>query len=250
TEPKQRPKLLILNQPISNFQTFERLWHAADYRVCADGGANRLWDMLGEGGEGGEGRRENFLPDVIHGDLDSLRDDVRDYYAARRVTVSRDPDQESTDFGKAVGLLKQAFASDEKARAAASTNPPDSDIIILSTLAGRIDQGLGLLHELYRTHLSSPFLRLWLFSERSVTFLLLPGQHTLHDLVSSNRFTENVGIVPLFGPARISTRGLEWDVKDWETQMGGRVSTSNHVRSEEVVVGVEGAVVLFTIELA
>jgi len=40
------PKLLILNQPIANFAIFKRLWQRTDYRLCADGGANRLYDML------------------------------------------------------------------------------------------------------------------------------------------------------------------------------------------------------------
>lgn len=40
------PDLVILNQPIGSFGVFERLWHHARYRLCADGGANRLHDMF------------------------------------------------------------------------------------------------------------------------------------------------------------------------------------------------------------
>jgi len=40
------PDLLILNQPISDFDVFSRLWKASKYRLCADGGANRLFDMF------------------------------------------------------------------------------------------------------------------------------------------------------------------------------------------------------------
>jgi thiamine pyrophosphokinase len=40
------PDLLILNQPITNFTLFTRLWKHTDYRICADGGANRLFDMF------------------------------------------------------------------------------------------------------------------------------------------------------------------------------------------------------------
>lgn len=63
-------------------------------------------------------------------------------------------------------------------------------------------------------------------------------------------FGKHVGIIPLAGPSRISTRGLEWDVTDWETEMGGRLSTSNHVLPETQVVEVEtDKDVLFTIAL-
>jgi len=40
------PDLLILNQPIAHFDAFARLWEHTSYRVCADGGANRLFDMF------------------------------------------------------------------------------------------------------------------------------------------------------------------------------------------------------------
>jgi thiamine pyrophosphokinase len=52
------------------------------------------------------------------------------------------------------------------------------------------------------------------------------------------------------GPSRITTRGLEWDVTDWETRFGGRMSTSNHVLPETEVVEVETTEdVLWTIAL-
>jgi thiamine pyrophosphokinase len=38
--------LLILNQPIAHFDAFARLWKHTGYRICADGGANRLFDMF------------------------------------------------------------------------------------------------------------------------------------------------------------------------------------------------------------
>lgn len=40
------PDLLILNQPISDFAVFARLWSRSNFRLCADGGANRLFDMF------------------------------------------------------------------------------------------------------------------------------------------------------------------------------------------------------------
>lgn len=41
-----RPALLILNQPVSSTDLLERLWAHSDYRICADGGANRLFDAF------------------------------------------------------------------------------------------------------------------------------------------------------------------------------------------------------------
>ncbi|KAF2141850.1 uncharacterized protein K452DRAFT_287821 [Aplosporella prunicola CBS 121167] len=274
------PALVILNQPVPRLDVFERLWTHAAYRLCADGGANRLFDMCDdpsntksnghhEEDAAAAGCRERFLPSVIHGDLDSLRDDVRDWYASRGVPISRDLDQYSTDFGKAIkkvtvehcnrtagaGQTKNgctesrdgAAGQEHTANGVEQDGSGDAgtDILILCTLAGRVDQGLGLLYEMLRTHNQHNALRLWLFSESSVSFILPPGENRI--AVRAGFFTENVGILPAFGPATISTSGLEWDVSDWYTCVTGNVSTSNHVKAEEVVVRTDASV-LFTIE--
>jgi hypothetical protein len=44
-----KQSLIILNQPITRRDIFEKLWNNCDYRICADGGANRLYDLLSEG---------------------------------------------------------------------------------------------------------------------------------------------------------------------------------------------------------
>lgn len=161
---------------------------------------------------------------------------MQEYYASRGVRVTQDHDQESTDFGKAMQILK-------------STRGPGSqkEVLIFGTLAGRVDQGLGLLHEMIREETRDPGLRLWLFSECSVSFILRSTRNAIQGVISDGCFTRNVGIVPVFGPAVISTSGLKWDVKEWPTQMGLQVSTSNHVVEDEIRVDTD-APVLFTIE--
>ncbi|KAF2744399.1 thiamine pyrophosphokinase [Sporormia fimetaria CBS 119925] len=226
--------LVILNQPISNFNVFEQLWRHARFRICADGGANRLYDLLNGMSTA---RTEDYLPDAVHGDLDSLRADVRDYYIAHGVAVSKDADQESTDFGKAMQMVARRQPSIRQ-----------QDIIISGGLGGRVDQGLGLLHEIFREESRNARIRLWLVSESSVSFTLKPGRNMLQGLASTGLFTRNVGIVPIYGRAVITTSGLGWDVQDWDTQMGTQVSTSNHVVSDDVVIETN-APVLFTIEL-
>ncbi len=95
--PRTKVALIILNQPFSKSLLF-RLWHASDWRCCADGGANRLHDLLSSVDDrptsyvarllglflqSQRTEADEYLPDLLKGDLDSLRDDVRQYYEAR-----------------------------------------------------------------------------------------------------------------------------------------------------------------------
>lgn len=167
---------------------------------------------------------------------------MQEYYSDCDVQITKDDDKYSTDFGK---VMKQIKCLTQPAKCV--------EIIILSSLSGRVDHGIGLLHELYRESLSLSNSCLWLFSESSCSFLLLQGRSRIVTASEDGKspFTRNVGILPIYGPATISTKGFEWDVQDWRTEMGGQVSTSNHV--VDMTKGVEIETdhpVLFTIELA
>jgi thiamine pyrophosphokinase len=188
---------------------------------------------------------------VIIGDLDSLTSEARSYFEstshAPPTRVIHDPDQESTDFGKAV----------DHARAQHHRSP--IDIVAVGGLGGRVDQGLSQLHHLYLYQTDPRYAagRMYLFSGESLTFLLKAGRHRIHVREPAGHedddddvFAKYVGILPVREPSVITTRGLEWDVTAWETAFGGRMSTSNHVRPGTRAVEVETTRdVLFTIAL-
>ncbi|KAI9671669.1 MAG: hypothetical protein M1831_003197 [Alyxoria varia] len=261
--------LIVLNSPIASIGLLKRVWAASQQIICADGGANRVFDLTSGGSQDESGK---FIPDYITGDLDSLDPQVRRHYESQRVSILFDADQYSTDFGKSVKLALDKSPHGEEEM---------MDIIILGSMSGRVDQGLGLLSEIAREQ-SAHQIRFWLVSERSVSFILQGppkavgrNQPDVHRHIISlacksdseskesaeapseveagarqdKVFTPNVGILPIFGPARISTRGLEWDVSDWPTEMGANVSTSNHVKEPQVEVKTN-AKVLFTIEMS
>lgn len=183
------------------------------------------------------------LPNRIHGDLDSLHPDIRHFYEQKGVPVTLDDDQYSTDFCKALKIIRH---SQEHSNDNGEKYEGDS-INILGSISGRLDQGLGLLHEMLREEVANPRLSLLLFSESSISFVLRPGLTSIELGISEGIVTTNIGIVPVYGPATISTQGLEWDVKEWKTQMGGNVSTSNHIVHKVVEVETD-AEVLFTVE--
>jgi len=231
--------LIVLNSPIPDLEYFRRLYNHAYFRVCADGGANRLHDLLVNrlpDARWAEALR-SMPPDVIHGDLDSLNETVQQRYEQLGIEISWDPDQYSTDFGKAVKLILKRL-------------PEVQDVLIIGSLSGRVDQGIGLLHELYREQkLQHPGVRFWLFSEASISTLLAAGTTTIQTPLAGGLINRNVGILPLYGPANICTEGLEWDVKNWPTKMGDQVSTSNHIMADRITISTDNDV-LFTVEIA
>lgn len=169
-----------------------------------------------------------------------------------------DPDQYTTDFSKAVRYVRENYQQHEQSDSTSTSSPPD--IVALGGLGGRVDQALSQLHHLHLFQTDSDYSqgRMFLISRESVTFVLKAGRlHRVRvrdlsqdDSKSEDIFDKYVGIVPVKGPSRITTRGLEWDVQDWSTEIGGQLSTSNHVLPETEVVEVETTEdVLFTIAL-
>ncbi|OKL55390.1 hypothetical protein UA08_09345 [Talaromyces atroroseus] len=157
------------------------------------------------------------------------------------------------------------------------------DIVVLGGLGGRVDQGFSQVHHLYAAYEEKKEAEekektkgqaagdLYLLSEESISFILPPGKNVIHTPLTHRRdqqqqggngetestdskwvFSENVGIIPLSGPTLISLHGFEWDVTDWRTEIGGNLSTSNHIRADRIGVDVDearGRAVLFTVEL-
>jgi thiamine pyrophosphokinase len=205
------------------------------------------------------------------------------------------------------------LATRNEATETRTTSPTRLDVLVLGGLGGRVDQAFSQIHNLYTAalHNQQPSsssttttttaqgteeepqsdIRLYLISEESVSFILLPGPNkiltpgtdrprsgkashtptptlttdaelpTTIDGPDPNKNSNNkkdqeefflsecVGIIPVAGPAAITTSGLEWDVADWTTVIGGQLSTSNHIRADEVTVSTTQPV-LFTVELA
>jgi len=202
---------------------------------------------------------------VIIGDLDSISDRVLAHYqdpnrlTDKKTLIIKDSSQDSTDFGKAVSYIRDNRREDE----------PVQDIVAVGGLGGRVDQGISQLHHLYSFQKDAGYAdgKMYLFSGESVTFLLkgvpesekraagggadgdesrAPKRHhrirvrdpTAAFALMRAPFGKYVGFLPLGQKNWITTKGLEWDVEDWETEIGGLLSTSNHTLPETEVVDV------------
>ncbi|KAF8269552.1 thiamine pyrophosphokinase, partial [Lactarius quietus] len=206
--PRAKIALIILNQPFSK-PLLSRLWHASDWRCCADGGANRLHDLL----TGSEA--DKYLPDLIKGDLDSLRDDVRQYYEARGVPVC-------------VSSLQEKEQSD-------GLETP-YDLVLLGGLSGRLDHTVHVLAFLHKLRQSGR--RIFAVTDDNVGWVLDEGKHRIS--IDHSILGPTCGLLPVgVDSAVLTTSGLRWNLTNETSGFGGLISTSNHLVPEEDIVFVE-----------
>jgi hypothetical protein len=87
-----------------------------------------------------------------------------------------------------------------------------------------------------------------IITNKSIMCVLSPGMNTL--LFSENLFTKKgLGLLPL-EKSIISTKGLRWDLLDWETDFGSiNLSTSNEFLEDECSIFVHSGNIAFTAEI-
>ncbi|KIM64033.1 hypothetical protein SCLCIDRAFT_1213867 [Scleroderma citrinum Foug A] len=221
--PDTKRGLIILNQPFSR-NLLEMLWTTCSWRCCADGGANHLFDLLKKDEQGD--LRSQYTPDLIKGDLDSLRVDVREYYSAKGVPVIQDHNEDSTDLMKCVHILQEK----EKAEG------QEYEVIILGGLAGRLDQTVHTLSYLYKLRRMRG--KVFVVTDDNVSWVLDEGKHRIH--IDHDTLGPTCGLLPIgVDSTLLTTTGLRWNLDAAESSFDGLVSTSNHLLPEEPFVAIQ-----------
>jgi len=192
-----RHALIILNQPF-RLPLLLRLWNSSQWHCCADGGANHLFDSFHTAEE-----RNKYFPDLITGDLDSIRPQVREYYSSYGVPVIQDNDQDSTDLMKCV-----AFLRDKEALQGSS----QYDIIFLGGLSGRLDQTIHTLSYVHK--LRKDRNRVFVVTDNDVGWVLDSGEHEIE--IDHEVLGQTCGLLPVgIDYTVLSTSGLQWNLSRW-----------------------------------
>ncbi|KAM7363744.1 thiamine pyrophosphokinase 1 [Cochliomyia hominivorax] len=204
---------LVLNREIRIPQhVVTELWQNAHTRCCVDGGGNRWRQFLNK-----HKNIENLLkpPDLISGDFDSLTDETRQYFNSQTTQYIHTPDQNATDFTKAIKLTKNILIDNHI-----------QDIIVYHDTSGRFDQIMANINTMYKYE--NDFFNIYLLSGNSLTWLLKPGKHSITvplDLVQNQRWC---ALIPIGQEANnVTTKGLKWNLNNGTLKFGGMVSTSN-----------------------
>jgi thiamine pyrophosphokinase len=110
--------VIIANGGLSDSDAAREIVSSGNYIIAADGGANYLFDW-------------NILPDLLVGDLDSVRNEIVEVYAKIGIEIRRcSPDKDETDLELAIQ---------------AALDRGCEEIIVVAALGGRLDQTLGNL---------------------------------------------------------------------------------------------------------
>ena len=224
---KKNVAVILLNSKFSNISNNERfgmLWNKAGLRICADGGANALFDE----------DEKRIVPDVIKGDMDSAREEVLKYFKNQGTQVIRDPNQDTNDFGKCLEELKERF--DENALL--------WDVVVWGALGGRMDHEMCNISYLYEW--TSYFRTLTLLSDQNLVCLLNgPGRFVIEPDLSAEG--PICGVLPVGLPCeRVTTKGLKWNMHNQRLAFGEMVSSSNEIVDSTVEIECSSPVLWMT----
>lgn len=247
-----RSSLLVLNQAIEDVD-FDRLWNNTELHLCADGGANRLYEYGGSKGD-----VSKYIPQFITGDLDSLLPEVRQFYETKGTIVIPQMTQYSSDFWKSMCIIILYFHESTKTKLLQGNIDPDnglsqllntidSDVnhppinsYILNGLGGRFDQTIHSINQCLLLNKSFPYLKNFFINAYELVFIVSQGKNFIKYDCKSSFATSRVpicGLLPLSGKSIIlNTHGLKYDVNNWESNLSGNVSSSNGISSDNGVI--------------
>ncbi|RVE43845.1 hypothetical protein evm_011513 [Chilo suppressalis] len=222
--------VIILNRPLKLKKSFlTSLWNNASVRVTVDGGTLRWNTFLKELPE--NDRSSMKLPDLITGDFDSISQEILKIYEAKSCKVIHTPDQNHTDFTKALMELNKWCKS----------NSFEIDhAIAISQSSGRLDQIMGNIQTLFLVKdkaLLDSKTKAYIVSDDAVSWLLQPGDHII-------TVPKQIGVrkkvwcsmVPIGETcSQITTTGLKWNLDNQPLKFGDIVSTSNTFDGSENV---------------
>eukprot|EP00899_Mesostigma_viride_P019622 jgi/Mesvir1/27661/Mv07384-RA.1 len=157
-----RTMLLILNHTLPKYTP--KLLDSVEVRICGDGGANRLYDMAPYimSDVDKDVARRWYKPDVLIGDLDSVRKEVQGFYRdAGTLLEDKSGDVDTNDMHKCMTYIDKNLVKGDS----------NVTVLVVGALGGRLDHEMGNLHVLFQF----PHLRVVLLDDLNLVTLLMPA---------------------------------------------------------------------------
>lgn len=194
--------LIVCNTPTGAL--LETLWTNCGITVCADGACDRLSEYFST-------RLDEFVPDWICGDLDSVKKSTLEYFSSHRSRIQHVADQDTNDLHKCVLLVESLGYT---------------SVIVYGAFGGRMDQEMGNIN------VACMFPSVTLVSEENIATVLQAGTTTLEIGIEG----PYCGLIPLTFTPDIHTTGLKYNLTGQSMVFGGLVSSSNEIASKTVTI--------------
>ena len=204
---------LVLNGQLDDYDYIREVMNYNTYEliIAVDGGANHLY-------------RLGIMPNYILGDLDSIEDDIREYYEASDVVFKKFPTKkDETDTELAVWLVEEVGLL---------------GIDIYAALGGRIDHELANIQLLYYILDRGMYPRI--ISEREEIYILRNEEMNLKGSIG-----DIVSIIPVKGDARgITLANMEYSVEELDLKYSVTRGISNVMLAEDAYINVRDGCIL------
>ncbi|KAM9972312.1 hypothetical protein ACTFIW_007371 [Dictyostelium discoideum] len=206
--------LILANQKLPK-KLVDYFWDKCSVRICADGGANRLYSL---GTKINQSSR--WIPDYIKGDLDSLHEGVSDFFSKKGSSIVLDSSQDTSDLQKCFELIIDL----EK-----GSGIKYRKIFILGGLGGSFSHEFANVNTLF----DHPGRKIILASKDNLAWLLSSTYN--HNIIC--RSETKCSLVPLSSKAsQVTTSGLKWNLVKQSLNFGELISTSNVSLDNKVCV--------------
>ncbi|KAK0167910.1 hypothetical protein PV327_001764 [Microctonus hyperodae] len=200
--------VVILNQPILLAKSLMLpMWKKAKIKICVDGGTNRWMEYLDKiADEVYHGNCSEYTPTFITGDFDSILPDTIEKLKNISVPIINTPDQNHTDFSKA--LMQITGSCKQK-------NIHLDAIYVFVETAGRFDHIIGNINTLHQCKkFVDNTVKVINIASNSFTWLLQPGNHVIKIPEVLRKNNSWVGLIA-FGTStnNVTTSGLKWNLE-------------------------------------
>eukprot|EP01132_Coremiostelium_polycephalum_P011113 gene11113-13597_t len=184
----------------------EYLWAKSSIVICADGGANRLYSYFEK-----RGKVEEWIPDYIKGDLDSIQEAVSEFYSKKGTSIICDSSQDTTDLQKCMDLVVELETNNALKY---------KHIFVAGGLGGSISHEFANFNNLFLY----PNHKIILVSSSNVGWYLNPK----HSHLIIGKKEAKCSVIPLGCKAEtVTTNGLKWNLDKQSLNFGELISTSN-----------------------
>ena len=182
--------IIFLNGELPPLRVISKFCMKGSYIICADGGANGLTGT-------------KIIPNIILGDLDSLKPSARMYFSRKNVEIRRIQDQETTDFEKALLYCIEMNLNNITVFGAASSRPDHTinNFSVLKRYSKTLD--IRIIDKEFEIY----------YINKRTAFAYRKG-HT-------------VSLMPMPSAGGITTKGLKYKLKNESLGLGTREGTLN-----------------------